>query len=77
MTINEIDNATQIILKGGDVLKPKTHSVRKIKMYCDMSRKLIPNPLAQWRDLAECHLQAGSLQISNDIEGVDADDDLR
>ena len=42
-----VDNKTNsfITLTSGHILRPKEHSVRKIKMYCSSSETLIPNPL--------------------------------
>jgi len=62
VSIEEDNSTSTIILKNGEVLHPNTHSIRKIKMYSTMSRNLVPNPLAQWHYLNNCHLQSGSIQ---------------
>ena len=39
------------------MLRPKTHSVRKVKFYNGCNQELIPNPLAEWHRLDKCILQ--------------------
>ena len=63
-----VDNKTNsfITLTSGHILRPKEHSVRKIKMYCSSSSILIPNPLSKWHSLDKCILQAGTIHTLNE-----------
>ena len=62
-----VDNKTNsfITLTSGHILRPKEHSVRKIKMYCSSSETLIPNPLSEWHSLEKCILQEGTVHNLN------------
>ena len=63
-----VDNKTTsfVTLTSGYILRPKEHSVRKIKMYCSSSEILIPNPLSEWHSLDKCILQAGTIHSLNE-----------
>ena len=57
-TIIESGTDTYVVLKDGTLLRPKTHSVRKVKFYDGCNQELIPNPLAEWHRLDKCILQS-------------------
>ena len=73
VTIEDSTKATYIVLKSGVILRPKTHVIRKVKVYCDATENLIPNPLAKWLDVDKCYLQSGSLQSIDNDEPDDSD----
>merc|ERR1712197_200758 len=70
-TIVDSNHESYVILKNGTVLRPKTHSVRKIKFYNEYNHELIPNPLVEWHRLDKCILQPGSM--NNNKECIDDD----
>ena len=74
-TIIDSDHESYLILKNGTVLRPKTHSVRKIKFYDEYNKELIPNPLAEWHRLDKCILQPGSMNGDDVCFGDEGDDD--
>ena len=74
-TIIDSDHESYLILKNGTFLRPKTHSVRKIKFYDEYNQELIPNPLAEWHQLDKCILQPGSMNGNDVCFGDDGDDD--
>ena len=57
-TIIESGTDTYVVLKDGTLLRPKTHSVRKVKFSDGYNQELIPNPLAEWHRLDKCILQS-------------------
>ena len=80
-TIIDSDHESYLILKNGTVLRPKTHSVRRIKFYDEYNQELIPNPLAEWHRLDKCILQPGSMNDSDvcfddDGDGDDGSEDV-
>merc|ERR1712069_95149 len=77
-TIIDSEHESYLVLQNGTVLRPKTHSVRKIKFYDEYNNELIPNPLAEWYQLDKCILQPGSMNDDKeciDDDGVDESDD--
>lgn len=72
-TIIDSDHKSYVILKNGTVLRPTTHSVRRIKFYDEYNQELIPNPLAEWHRLDKCILQPGSMNHDNVCFGDDGD----
>ena len=72
-----VDNQTNsfVTLTSGYILRPKEHSVRKIKMYCSSSEILIPNPLSKWHSLDKCILQAGTVHNLNENNNGSAEID--
>ena len=72
VTIHKTLHKTYVVMKSGVILKPRKHSVRKIKMFCGATEHLISNPLAAWYPLGSCVLQHGSLL---EPESCSSDDD--
>ena len=70
-TIIDSDHKSYVILKNSTVLRPTTHSVRRIKFYDEYNQELIPNPLAEWHRLDKCILQPGSMNHDNVCFGDD------
>ena len=64
-TIVDSTTSRSLLLRNGEVLKPKEHYVKKVKMYCGATDNLIPNPLAEWFDVGEYVLQEGTLLPPN------------
>jgi len=73
-TIIDSNHESYLILKNGTVLRPKAHSVRKIKFYDEYNHELIPNPLAEWHRLDKCILQSGSMNGDKECLEDDGDD---
>lgn len=71
MAIVDGSSDAMVTLKSGVVLRPKLHSVRKVKFYDGVNNELIPNPLAQWQRLDHCILQPGL--VDSFKEGSDND----
>ena len=45
VTIIDIAKETYIVLQSGVILRPKSHLMRKVQIYCSTAENLIPNPL--------------------------------
>ena len=87
LTIEDKEDHQFILLDNELVLRPYTHSVRKVRMYCGANDHRLSNPLAEWHDLQKCILQSGSVlcdkETDHDINSgrshgnvtIDGDDD--
>ena len=73
-TIIDSEHESYLVLQNGTVLRPKAHSVRKIKFYDEYNHELIPNPLAEWHRLDKCILQSGSMNGDKECLEDDGDD---
>ena len=74
-TIVENEGITYAVVQNGQILQPKNHSVRKIKMYCSATQTLIPNPISEWFRLDKCVLQVGSVHNLDEDCISDGDED--
>ena len=45
VSIIDIAKETHIVLQSGAILRPKSHLLRKVQIYCSTAENLIPNPL--------------------------------
>jgi len=74
-TIVDTKLDSYVLLKNGVILRPKVHSIRKIKMYCSDTGNLLPVSTSTWHRLEKCLLQQGSLLDYEDEILLHTDDE--
>lgn len=68
VSIERIGSTVCVVLKNGDVLHPHQHLIRKVKMYCTMTRTRIANPMASWHLLNDCQVQTGFVEEKDSVD---------